>query len=153
MPLLCPGQVRLMVVDFYAPSFSFRNKGVPRKFCPEIGGICDPYFYSTYCLPHFCSVAESVPVIFSNSRTKPHGPIRFILLFKVFPSGLRSNRQSFLPVQFFISVNFFWRANMLSLSLAASIKSRSRAAFSISFLIETIAFSTCGMVLYSSCSS
>ena len=53
MSLLCPGQVRLMVVDFYEPSFSFRNKGVPRKFCPEIGGICDLFFQFNILLTPF----------------------------------------------------------------------------------------------------
>jgi DNA-damage-inducible protein D len=46
----------------------------------------------------------------------------------------------------FISFNLFCNPNISSLSLAASIKSRSRAAFSISFFVRPIAFSTCGMV-------
>ena len=43
--------------------------------------------------------------------------------------------------QFFISSSFFFRRNISSLRRAASIKSRSRAAFSISFLILVSAFS------------
>lgn len=47
---------------------------------------------------------------------------------------------------FFISTSCFCIVNILSLNRAASIKSRSRAAFSISFLTLAIAFSSCGMV-------
>jgi hypothetical protein len=50
------------------------------------------------------------------------------------------------PRQAFISFNFFCNPNISSRSRAASIKSRSRAAFSISFLTRPIAFSNCGMV-------
>jgi hypothetical protein len=46
----------------------------------------------------------------------------------------------------FISFNRFCNANISSLSLAASMKSRSLAAFSISFFVLAMAFSTCGMV-------
>jgi BRO family, N-terminal domain len=46
----------------------------------------------------------------------------------------------------FISFNFFCKENIPSRKRAASMKSRSRAAFSISFFVRAIAFSTCGMV-------
>src|SRR5580704_17308781 len=46
----------------------------------------------------------------------------------------------------FISFNFFCKENISSRKRAASIKSRSRAAFSISFFVRAIAFSTWGMV-------
>jgi N-acetyl-alpha-D-muramate 1-phosphate uridylyltransferase len=48
---------------------------------------------------------------------------------------------------FFISPNSFCILNISSRSLAASMKSRSRAACSISFLVLAMAFSSCGMVL------
>lgn len=51
---------------------------------------------------------------------------------------------------FFIPSNSFCILNISSRSLAASIKSRSFAAFSICRLMLLIAFSICGMVLYSS---
>ena len=47
---------------------------------------------------------------------------------------------------FFISANFFCIVNISSRNRAASIKSRSLAAFSISFLIFAMAFSICGTV-------
>ena len=67
-------------------------------------------------------------------------------------SGVRCVKQSFLlwnavictsPDQegFFISFSFFCMVNISSLNRAASMKSRSRAAFSISFLIFEMAFS------------
>lgn len=50
------------------------------------------------------------------------------------------------PHHAFIFLSFSCNAYMSSRSRAASMKSRSRAAFSISFLVRAIAFSTCGMV-------
>ena len=47
----------------------------------------------------------------------------------------------------FMPSSFFCRANISSRRRAASIKSISRAAFSISFLVLAIAFPSCGMVV------
>lgn len=55
-------------------------------------------------------------------------------------------RRILRKITYFITSSFFCSVNISSRKRAASIKSISLAAFSISFFVAAIFFSTCGMV-------